>query len=138
MKEEEEEEEEEEAEAEAEVNILTVFYDGLLWSLYHSIEQMIHREEEEEEEALKKSHTVGCVSEIEWREETMRAKQEKQRPRREEKRREKRERKRDHKCFPCLLRRRYISSRRKKLNVAVKADGNADCDPCNRSLSPRG
>lgn len=26
-----------------------------------------------------------------------------------------------------LLRRRYISSRRKKFNVAVKADGNADC-----------
>lgn len=27
----------------------------------------------------------------------------------------------------ALLRRRYISSRRKKFNVAVKADGNADC-----------
>lgn len=30
-------------------------------------------------------------------------------------------------CFAPLLRRRYISSRRKKFNVAVKADGNADC-----------
>lgn len=30
-------------------------------------------------------------------------------------------------CFALLLRRRYISSRRKKFNVAVKADGNADC-----------
>lgn len=30
-------------------------------------------------------------------------------------------------CLALLLRRRYISSRRKKFNVAVKADGNADC-----------
>jgi len=30
-------------------------------------------------------------------------------------------------CVSSLLRRRYISSRRKKFNVAVKADGNADC-----------